>query len=83
MLANVPTSKEDFLALSYRDLKRRVGVDIKNWSEWFNGKANPTLDTLERLASDLEMPLPEFVEVFVERRRRTMEQKDKEQCLGK
>ena len=65
-------NKEKFLKLSYRDLRERTGIEISHWSDWFNRKADPKLGTLEKIASDLEMPLFEFLEAFVERRSRTI-----------
>jgi transcriptional regulator with XRE-family HTH domain len=71
-----PVSKEEFLHLSYRDLRERTGIEIKHWSNWFNSKASPKFDTLERAARNLGMPLTDLVEVFVERRSRTIERKE-------
>lgn len=67
------TRKERFLEFSYRDLKERTGIGIGHWSNWFNGKATPTFATMEQAASDLGMPVLEFVEAFLERRSRTMQ----------
>ncbi|MES1026187.1 helix-turn-helix transcriptional regulator [Gloeocapsa sp. BRSZ] len=67
------TSKEKFLQLSYRDLRQRTGIQISNWSKWFNGTMSPTLDTLRRIANDLDMPLLELIEAFEERRSRTIQ----------
>lgn len=63
-------------SFSYRDLREKTGIDINHWSDWFNGKVAPNFGTMEKIASDLEMPLMDFVEAFVERRRRTMEQRE-------
>lgn len=68
-------NKEKFLKLSYRDLRERTGIEISHWSDWFNRKADPKFGTLEKIASDLEMPLFEFLEAFVERRSRTIASK--------
>lgn len=66
-------SKEEFLNLTYRELRTLTGIEIKNWSEWFNKKADPKFGTLEKIAADLGMSPLEFVEAFMERRSRTME----------
>ena len=73
MCASKPVSKEEFLELSYRDLTELTGIGIKHWSHWFNRKVSPNFDTLEQIASDLGMSPLEFVEVFLERRSRTVE----------
>lgn len=65
--------KERFLEFSYRDLKERTGIGIGHWSNWFNGKTTPTFATMEQAASDLGMPVVEFVEAFLERRSQTMQ----------
>ncbi len=67
------TSKEKFLQLSYRDLRQRTGIQISNWSKWFNGGISPTLDTLRKIANDLNMPFFELIEAFEERRSITMQ----------
>lgn len=70
-------TKEEFLNLTYRELRTLTGVEIKNWSEWFNKKADPKFGTLEKIANDLGMPVLEFIEAFIERRSLTMESKVK------
>jgi len=73
-------SKEKFLQLSYRDLRQRTGIQISNWSKWFNGGISPTLDTLRKIANDLNMPFFELIEAFEERRSLTM-QRSKEATI--
>lgn len=68
-------NKETFLRLTLSVLSEETDVDIATWSKWLNGTRSPTLDTLRKLAFDLGMPLMEFVEVFEERRSRTMQNK--------
>lgn len=67
--------KETFLKLTLSVLSEETEVDIATWSRWLNGTRSPTLDTLRKLALDLGMPLMEFIEVFEERRARTMQNK--------
>lgn len=73
MLTRTSPRKERFFEFSYRDLRERTGIDIKYWSHWFNGKAAPNFATMEQAASDLGMPVVEFVEAFIERRSQTMQ----------
>jgi transcriptional regulator with XRE-family HTH domain len=69
------TNKEEFLKLSYRELRERTGIEIAEWSKYFNGGKSPTLDSLRKVATRLEMPLLEFIEAFEERRSLTMQRK--------
>ena len=70
------TNAEEFFELSYRDLQDRTQVDIRHWSRWFNGKYTPNLETLEKIAIALEIPVPKLVEAFLEKRSRTMQSKE-------
>ena len=40
----------------------KVGITQANMSNIVNGKSSPTLDTLERIASALNVPIPELFE---------------------
>lgn len=78
LLSNSSTAtKERFLQLSYSALAQMTGVDAPTWSKWLNGTRSPTLDTLRGVARDLDMSLLEFVDAFEERRRWTMEHRNK------
>ena len=72
MYAIARKNKEKFFEFSYRELSRETGIAIKYWSLWFNGKAAPNFDTLEKIAVDLGLTTLELVEVFMERRSRTI-----------
>lgn len=76
MLASKPTKTSEFLNLTLRELRDLTGVDIKNWSEWFNGKSTPNVDTLERVAVALNIPVVELFKLFLERRSCTMQSKE-------
>lgn len=71
-MLTLTTRKEEFLKSTLQQLESKTGVAHPRWSGWFNGKNEPKLGTLERLAEKFEMPLGEFVIAFVERRDRTM-----------
>lgn len=75
-LTKKSNNKEIFLTLTLSVLSKKTEVDIATWSKWLNGTRSPTLDTLRKLALDMDMPLIEFIEAFEERRSRTMKRKD-------
>lgn len=51
------------LGITRSDLASRSGVSVSFLSELTNGKANPSLKTMEAIAEALETPLPMLLEV--------------------
>lgn len=49
--------------MTRRRLSERTGVSISFLSELTNGKANPSLKTMESIATELGVPLPALLEM--------------------
>lgn len=49
--------------MTRRQLSERTGVSISFLSELTNGKANPSLKTMESIAAELGVPLPALLEM--------------------
>ncbi len=64
--------KEYFFSLTYRELEAVTRISYASWGRWFTGGNSPTLDHLEKMALALNIPLSEFIEIFKERRDKTM-----------
>lgn len=69
-------SKTRFLKLPIQDFSLLTGIEPTTLAEWFDGSLSPTIETLERVAFDLKMPVTELFEAFLERRSRTMQLKE-------
>lgn len=53
---------------SLTELKTLTDIHEANWSNWFNGKTSPKLDSLEAIAQKLGMPIEELIKAFMYRR---------------
>ena len=51
----------EFLQLSYRELSKKTGIDKKNWHEYFHNNVSPTISSLTKIASKLDMPRDELI----------------------
>ena len=54
-------NEQDFLKLSYRQLSKMTGIDKKNWHEYFHNNVSPTMSSLSKIASKLDMSREELI----------------------